>query len=166
MVEETKKVALITGIAGQDGSYLAELLLEKRYEIHVIKRNSSTFNTSKIDSLYQDLHDKNKKYFLHYGDLNDNTNILKFIQKIKPDEIYNFGAQSHIAVSFETSEYTSNYDALGILRISEAVKILDLNKKTKTGKVSTIETYEPIQKSPPKKVLLKKEGFSVKSPQK
>jgi len=150
MVEETKKVALITGITGQDGSYLAELLLKKGYEVHGIKRRSSTFNTSRIDSLYQDPHDNNKKFFLHYGDLIDSTNILKIIQKIQPDEIYNLGAQSHVAVSFETPEYTANCDALGILRILEAVKILNLTKKTKIYQASTSELYGLIKESPQK----------------
>ena len=150
MVEETKKVALITGITGQDGSYLAELLLEKGYEVHGIKRRSSSFNTSRIDSLYQDPHDNNQKFFLHYGDLIDSTNILKIIQKIQPDEIYNLGAQSHVAVSFETPEYTANCDGLGILRILEAVKILNLTKKTKIYQASTSELYGLIQESPQK----------------
>ena len=117
-----RKVAIITGITGQDGSYLAELLLEKDYEVHGIKRSS--FNTSRIDHLYQDPHDSNQRFFLHYGDLIDSTNILKIIEKVQPDEIYNLGAQSHVAVSFETPEYTANCDALGILRILEAIKIL------------------------------------------
>ena len=150
MVKETRKVALITGITGQDGSYLAELLLEKGYEVHGIKRRSSTFNTSRIDSLYQDPHDNNKKFFLHYGDLIDSTNILKIIQKIQPDEIYNLGAQSHVAVSFETPEYTANCDALGILRILEAVRVLNLTNKTKIYQASTSELYGLIQESPQK----------------
>ena len=114
--------ALITGITGQDGSYLAEFLLSKDYEVHGIKRRSSTFNTSRIDNIYQDPHSDNPKLFLHYGDLTDSTNIIKIIEKVKPDEIYNLGAQSHIAVSFESPEYTANSDALGTLRILEAVK--------------------------------------------
>ena len=160
MVGENKKVALITGITGQDGSYLAELLLEKGYEVHGIKRRSSTFNTSRIDSLYQDPHDNNKKFFLHYGDLIDSTNILKIIQKIQPDEIYNLGAQSQVAVSFETPEYTANCDALGILRILEAVKILNLNKKTKIYQASTSELYGLIQESPQKETT----SFYPRSP--
>ena len=120
------KVALITGITGQDGSYLAEFLLEKDYEVHGLKRRSSSFNTSRIDHLYQDPHESDANFFLHYGDLIDSTNIMKLIQKIKPDEIYNLGAQSHVAVSFETPEYTANCDALGVLRILEAVKNLNL----------------------------------------
>ena len=142
------KVALITGITGQDGSYLAELLLEKGYEVHGIKRRSSSFNTSRIDSLYQDPHEHNQKFFLHYGDLIDSTNILKIIQKVQPDEIYNLGAQSHVAVSFETPEYTANCDALGVLRILEAVKILNLTEKTRIYQASTSELYGLIQETP------------------
>ncbi len=148
MSKETNKIALITGITGQDGSYLAELLLEKGYEVHGIKRRSSSFNTSRIDSLYQDPHEKNQKFFLHYGDLIDSTNILKIIQEIQPDEIYNLGAQSHVAVSFETPEYTANCDALGVLRILEAVKILNLTQKTKIYQASTSELYGLIQETP------------------
>ena len=148
MNKKSKKTALITGITGQDGSYLAELLLNKGYEVHGIKRRSSSFNTSRIDKLYQDPHEVNNKFFLHYGDLIDSTNILKIIEKIKPDEIYNLGAQSHVAVSFETPEYTANCDALGILRILEAVKILNLTKKTKIYQASTSELYGLIQESP------------------
>ncbi len=148
MIKQRKKTALITGITGQDGSYLAELLLKKGYEVHGIKRRSSSFNTSRIDNLYQDPHDKDQKFFLHYGDLIDSTNILKIIEKVKPDEIYNLGAQSHVAVSFETPEYTANCDALGILRILEAVKILKLHKKTKIYQASTSELYGLIRESP------------------
>ena len=126
-----KKVALITGITGQDGSYLAELLLEKNYEVHGIKRRSSNFNTQRIDHLYQDPHKPNPNLILHYGDLTDSTNIIKLIQKIQPDEIYNLGAQSHVAVSFESPEYTANSDALGTLRILEAVRLLGFSKKQK-----------------------------------
>ena len=145
-----KKIALITGITGQDGSYLAELLLEKGYEVHGIKRRSSSFNTSRIDKLYQDPHVKDQTFFLHYGDLIDSANILKIIDQVKPNEIYNLGAQSHVAVSFETPEYTANCDALGILRILEAVKILNLTKKTKVYQASTSELYGLIQESPQK----------------
>ena len=144
------KVALITGITGQDGSYLAELLLEKGYEVHGLKRRSSSFNTSRIDHLYQDPHESNAKFFLHYGDLIDSTNIMKLIQKIQPDEIYNLGAQSHVAVSFETPEYTANCDALGILRILEAVKNLNLVNKTKIYQASTSESYGMVQEVPQK----------------
>ena len=143
-----KKKALITGITGQDGSYLAELLLEKGYIVHGIKRRSSSFNTSRIDKLYQDPHEQDQTFFLHYGDLIDSTNILKIIDQVRPDEIYNLGAQSHVAVSFETPEYTANCDALGILRILEAVKILNLTKKTKIYQASTSELYGLIQESP------------------
>ena len=149
-MSKKNKVALITGITGQDGSYLAELLLKKGYEIHGIKRRSSTFNTSRIDKIYQDPHEKNQRFFLHYGDLIDSTNILKIIEKVQPDEIYNLGAQSHVAVSFETPEYTANCDALGILRILEAVKILNLEQKTKIYQASTSELYGLIQESPQK----------------
>ena len=148
MIKEVTKIALITGITGQDGSYLAELLLSKGYEVHGIKRRSSTFNTSRIDNLYQDPHDENQKFFLHYGDLIDSANILKIIEKVQPDEIYNLGAQSHVAVSFETPEYTANCDALGVLRILEAVKTLRLNKKTKIYQASTSELYGLVQESP------------------
>ena len=149
-MNKTTKKALITGITGQDGSYLAELLLKKGYEVHGIKRRSSSFNTSRIDKLYQDPHEKDQNFFLHYGDLIDSTNILKIIDQIQPDEIYNLGAQSHVAVSFETPEYTANCDALGILRILEAVKILKLTKKTKIYQASTSELYGLIQESPQK----------------
>ncbi len=148
MMKEVRKTALITGITGQDGSYLAELLLKKGYEVHGIKRRSSSFNTSRIDKLYQDPHEKDQKFFLHYGDLIDSTNILKIIEKVQPDEIYNLGAQSHVAVSFETPEYTANCDALGILRILEAIRILDLTKKTKIYQASTSELYGLIRESP------------------
>ncbi len=149
-MSKTRKKALITGITGQDGSYLAELLLKKGYEVHGIKRRSSSFNTSRIDKLYQDPHEKDQSFFLHYGDLIDSTNILKIIDQIQPDEIYNLGAQSHVAVSFETPEYTANCDALGILRILEAVRILKLTKKTKIYQASTSELYGLIQESPQK----------------
>jgi len=142
------KKALITGITGQDGSYLAEFLLEKNYEVHGIKRRSSSFNTSRIDHLYQDPHVDNSKFILHYGDLTDSTNLIKIIQKVKPDEIYNLGAQSHVAVSFETPEYTANSDAIGTLRILEAIKILGLEKETKFYQASTSELYGLINESP------------------
>ena len=142
------RVALITGITGQDGSYLAELLLEKGYEVHGIKRRSSNFNTQRIDHLYQDPHNANQKFILHYGDLTDSSNIINLIQKIKPDEIYNLGAQSHVSVSFESPEYTANSDALGPLRILEAVRLLGLNKKTKIYQASSSELYGLIKESP------------------
>ncbi len=147
---EKNKVAFITGITGQDGSYLAELLLQKGYEVHGLKRRSSSFNTSRIDNLYQDPHEEDPKFFLHYGDLIDSTNIMKLIQKIQPDEIYNLGAQSHVAVSFETPEYTANCDALGILRILEAVRNLNLTKKTKIYQASTSELFGQVQEVPQK----------------
>lgn len=135
------KKALITGITGQDGSYLTEFLLEKEYEVHGIKRRSSSFNTKRIDNLYQDPHEKNKKLVLHYGDLTDSTNIIKIIKEVQPDEIYNLGAQSHVQVSFETPEYTANSDALGTLRLLEAIKILGLEDKTKFYQASTSEMF-------------------------
>ena len=144
------KKALITGITGQDGSYLGELLLEKGYEVHGIKRRSSSFNTSRIDHLYQDPHEKQARFILHYGDLIDSTNIIKIIKKVQPDEIYNLGAQSHVAVSFETPEYTANCDALGILRILEAVRNLNLIEKTKIYQASTSELYGLVQEVPQK----------------
>ena len=144
------KVALITGITGQDGSYLAEFLLDKDYEVHGLKRRSSSFNTSRIDHLYLDTQESDAKFFLHYGDIIDSTNIMKLIQKIQPDEIYNVGAQSRVAVSFDTPEYTANCDALGILRILEAVKNLNLIKKTKIYQASTSELYGLVQEVPQK----------------
>tara|TARA_Y100001978_G_C23673345_1_gene425027 strand:+ start:429 stop:1562 length:1134 start_codon:yes stop_codon:yes gene_type:complete len=147
MATKTKK-AIITGITGQDGSYLAELLLDKGYEVHGIKRRASSFNTSRIDHLYEDPHENNPKLFLHYGDLTDSTNIIRIIQSVQPDEIYNLGAQSHVAVSFESPEYTANSDALGTLRILEAVRILGLTKSTKIYQASTSELYGLIQETP------------------
>ena len=143
-----KKVALITGITGQDGSYLTELLLKKDYEVHGIKRRSSNFNTQRIDHLYQDPHNTDPSLILHYGDLTDSTNIIKIIQEVKPDEIYNLGAQSHVSVSFESPEYTANSDALGTLRILEAVRLLGLGKKTKIYQASTSELYGLVQEVP------------------
>tara|TARA_B100000886_G_scaffold338725_1_gene302252 strand:+ start:201 stop:1337 length:1137 start_codon:yes stop_codon:yes gene_type:complete len=143
-----KKKALITGITGQDGSYLAELLITKGYEVHGIKRRASSFNTSRIDHLYQDPHESEPNFFLHYGDLTDSTNLIRIIQQVQPDEIYNLGAQSHVAVSFETPEYTANSDALGTLRILEAVRILGFKEKTKIYQASTSELYGLIQESP------------------
>ncbi len=144
------KKALITGITGQDGSYLAELLLDKGYEVHGIKRRASSFNTSRIDHLYQDPHEDNPKLILHYGDLTDSTNLIRIIQNVQPDEIYNLGAQSHVAVSFESPEYTANSDALGTLRILEAVRILKLGTKTKVYQASTSELFGRIQEVPQK----------------
>jgi len=143
----TKK-ALITGITGQDGAYLAELLLGKGYEVHGIKRRSSLFNTNRIDHLYQDPHDKNPKFILHHGDLTDATSLIRIIQESQPDEIYNLAAQSHVAVSFEEPEYTANSDALGALRILEAIRILGLEKKTKYYQASTSELYGEVQETP------------------
>jgi GDPmannose 4,6-dehydratase len=135
------KKALITGITGQDGSYLAELLLEKGYEVHGIKRRSSSFNTTRIDHLYQDPHSPERNFILHYGDLTDSTNIIRVIQEVQPDEIYNLGAQSHVQVSFDTPEYTANSDAIGTLRILEAIRILGLEKKTRFYQASTSEMF-------------------------
>jgi GDPmannose 4,6-dehydratase len=143
-----KKKALITGITGQDGAYLAELLLKKGYEVHGIKRRSSLFNTDRIDHLYQDQHENNVNLFLHYGDLTDSTNLIRLVQQIAPDEIYNLAAQSHVAVSFETPEYTANSDATGTLRLLEAIRILGLEKKTKFYQASTSELYGLVQEVP------------------
>jgi GDPmannose 4,6-dehydratase len=142
------KKALLTGITGQDGAYLAELLLEKGYEVHGIKRRSSMFNTGRIDHLYQDPHEKNVHFHLHYGDLTDSTNLIRIIQEIQPDEIYNLGAMSHVAVSFATPEYTANADGVGTLRILEAVRLLGLTKKTKIYQASTSELYGLVQEVP------------------
>ena len=144
------KVALITGITGQDGAYLAELLLSKGYYVHGIKRRSSMFNTDRIDHLYQDQHEKNINFKLHYGDLTDSTNLIRIIQEVQPDEIYNLAAQSHVKVSFETPEYTANADAIGPLRILEAIRILGLEKKTRFYQASTSELYGLVQETPQK----------------
>ncbi|QNH61472.1 GDP-mannose 4,6-dehydratase [Hymenobacter sediminicola] len=142
------KVALVTGITGQDGAYLAELLLEKGYMVHGIKRRSSLFNTDRIDHLYQDPHEQNVRFKLHYGDLSDSTNLIRIIQEIQPDEIYNLGAMSHVKVSFDTPEYTANADGIGTLRILEAVRILGLTKKTRIYQASTSELYGLVQAVP------------------
>jgi len=144
------KKALITGITGQDGAYLAEFLLNKGYEVHGIKRRSSLFNTQRIDHLYKDLHEKNVKLINHYGDLTDSTNIIRIIQQVQPDEIYNLGAMSHVAVSFEEPEYSANVDGLGTMRILEAIRILGLEKKTKFYQASTSELYGLVQEVPQK----------------
>ena len=144
------KTALITGITGQDGSYLAELLLAKGYVVHGIKRRASSFNTERIDHLYQDPHENDPRLVLHYGDLTDSTNLIRIIQQVQPDEIYNLGAQSHVAVSFESPEYTANSDALGTLRILEAVRILGLIDKTRIYQASTSELYGLVQEIPQK----------------
>tara|TARA_Y100001933_G_C18984709_1_gene558025 strand:+ start:972 stop:2102 length:1131 start_codon:yes stop_codon:yes gene_type:complete len=142
------KKAIITGVTGQDGSYLSEFLLRKGYEVHGIKRRSSSFNTGRIDHLYQDPHEKKTKFILHYGDLTDSTNIINLIQKINPDEIYNLGAQSHVAVSFESPEYTANSDALGTLRILECIRSLGLSQKTKFYQASTSELFGKVHEVP------------------
>ncbi len=144
------KVAFITGVTGQDGSYLAELLLSKGYEVHGIKRRSSSLNTQRIDHIYEDPHEKNPKLFLHYGDLTDSSNLFRLIEDIRPDEVYNLGAQSHVAVSFESPEYTANSDALGTLRILEAIKSANLKDKTKFYQASTSELYGLVQETPQK----------------
>jgi GDPmannose 4,6-dehydratase len=144
------KVALITGITGQDGAYLAELLLEKGYMVHGIKRRSSLINTERIDHLYQDQHETNIRFKLHYGDLSDSTNIIRIVQEVQPDEIYNLGAMSHVQVSFDSPEYTANVDGLGTLRILEAVRILGLTKKTRIYQASTSELYGLVQEVPQK----------------
>jgi GDPmannose 4,6-dehydratase len=147
---QEKKVALITGITGQDGSYLAEFLLEKGYVVHGIKRRSSSFNTKRIDHLYQDAHVADRNLILHYGDLSDSTNLIRIIQETEPDEIYNLGAQSHVLVSFDSPEYTADVDALGALRILEAIRILGLEKKTRFYQASTSELYGLVQETPQK----------------
>ena len=144
------KIALITGITGQDGSYLAELLLSKGYIVHGIKRRASSFNTDRIDHLYHDLHESNVRFILHYGDLTDSTNLIRIIQEVQPDELYNLAAQSHVAVSFETPEYTANCDALGTLRLLEAIRILGLEKKTRFYQASTSELFGKVQEIPQK----------------
>ena len=145
-----RKVALITGVTGQDGSYLAELLLNKGYQVHGIKRRSSLFNTDRIDHLYQDPHVSDAQFFLHHGDLSDSTSLVRIIQRVQPDEIYNLAAQSHVAVSFEEPEYTANTDGIGALRILEAIRILGLQKKTRFYQASTSELYGLVQEIPQK----------------
>lgn len=142
------KTALISGVTGQDGAYLAELLLDKGYIVHGIKRRSSSFNTSRIDHLYVDPHDPDARFFLHYGDLTDSTNIIRIVQETKPDEIYNLGAQSHVQVSFETPEYTANSDAVGVLRFLEAIRILGMEKTTRFYQASTSELYGKVVETP------------------
>src|SRR6202048_4270684 len=145
---DLSKTALITGITGQDGAYLAELLLAKGYRVHGVKRRASSFNTDRIDHLYQDPHERNVKLKLHYGDLTDSTNLIRIVQEVQPDEIYNLAAQSHVAVSFETPEYTANADAVGTLRMPEAIRILDLQKKTRFCQASTSEMFGKVQETP------------------
>lgn len=144
------KKALITGITGQDGAYLARFLLDKGYEVHGIKRRSSLFNTQRVDGIYQGVHVKDKRFYLHYGDLTDSTNIIRLVQKIQPDELYNLGAQSHVQVSFEAPEYTADVDALGTLRVLEAVRLLGLEKKTRIYQASTSELYGLVREVPQK----------------
>ena len=146
----TPKVALITGVTGQDGAYLSELLLAKGYEVHGIKRRSSSFNTDRIDHLYQDPHSEHPRFKLHYGDLTDSTNLIRIIQQVQPDEVYNLAAMSHVAVSFETPEYTANADGIGTLRLLEAIRILGLEKKTRFYQASTSELYGLVQETPQK----------------
>lgn len=145
-----RKKALITGITGQDGAYLAELLLDKGYEVHGLKRRSSLFNTDRIDHLYKDQHEKDVRFFLHYGDMTDSTNLIRLVQEIEPDEIYNLAAQSHVHVSFDAPEYTANSDALGTLRLLEAIRILKLEKKTKFYQASTSELFGKVHEIPQK----------------
>ena len=148
------KRALITGITGQDGAYLAEFLLAKGYEVHGIKRRASSFNTDRIDHLYQDPHASDRRLFLHYGDLTDATNLIRILQLVQPDEIYNLGAQSHVQVSFETPEYTANSDAVGTLRLLEAIRILGLERKTRFYQASTSELYGKVQEIPQRESCL------------
>lgn len=144
------KVALITGVTGQDGSYLAELLLEKGYEVHGIKRRASSFNTQRVDHIYQDPHEESPKFHLHYGDLTDSSNLIRILNEVQPDEVYNLGAQSHVAVSFEIPEYTADVDAMGTLRLLEAIRFLGLEKKTRFYQASTSELYGLVQETPQK----------------
>jgi GDPmannose 4,6-dehydratase len=146
----TVKKALITGVTGQDGAYLAELLLDKGYEVHGIKRRASSFNTDRIDHLYQDPHETNRKFVLHYGDLSDSSNLIRIVQEVRPDEIYNLGAQSHVAVSFESPEYTADTVGLGALRILEAIRVAGLEKTTRFYQASTSELYGEVQEIPQK----------------
>ena len=143
-----KKRALITGVTGQDGAYLAELLLDKGYEVHGIKRRASSFNTDRIDHLYQDPHETDRRFVLHYGDLTDSTNLIRVMQQVRPDEIYNLGAQSHVAVSFESPEYTANSDAIGTLRLLEAIRILGMEKTARFYQASTSELYGKVMETP------------------
>ena len=146
------KTALITGITGQDGSYLAEFLLEKGYKVHGIKRRASSINTERIDHIYQDPHVESKNLTLHYGDLTDSSNLTRILKEVQPDEVYNLGAQSHVAVSFESPEYTADVDALGTLRLLEAIRLLGMEKKIKFYQASTSELYGQVQEIPQKKL--------------
>src|SRR5438067_12298446 len=143
-----RKVALVTGVTGQDGAYLAELLLEKGYIVHGVKRRSSSFNTGRIEHLYQDPHEADPRFILHYGDLTDSTNLIRIVQQVQPDEIYNLAAQSHVQVSFETPEYTANADALGTLRLLEAIRILGMKDSVRFYQASTSELYGLVQETP------------------
>jgi len=156
----SKKVALITGVTGQDGAYLAEFLLEKGYEVHGVKRRSSSFNTARVDHLYSDPHGENVNFFMHYGDMTDSTNLIRLIQETQPSEIYNLAAQSHVQVSFDTPEYTANADALGTLRILEAIRILKLESGTRFYQASTSELYGEVQETPQKETT----PFAPRSP--
>src|SRR6202162_1652004 len=149
-MSSSDRVALITGATGQDGAYLAELLLAKGYGVHGVKRRSSSFNTGRIEHLYQDPHEREPRFVLHYGDMTDSTNLIRIIQAVQPDEIYNLAAQSHVQVSFETPEYTANADATGALRILEAIRILGLKEKTRFYQASTSELYGKVQEIPQK----------------
>lgn len=142
------KVALITGITGQDGSYLAEFLLGKGYEVHGIKRRSSSLNSQRVDHIYKDPHDKQSRFHMHYGDLTDTSNLVRIIKETQPDEIYNLGAQSHVAVSFDSPEYTADVDAVGVLRLLEAIRLLNMEKKTRFYQASTSELYGLVQEVP------------------
>jgi len=142
------KRALITGITGQDGAYLAEFLLQKGYEVHGVKRRSSSFNTARVDHLYEDTHAQNVNFFMHYGDMTDSTGLIRLVQHVQPTEIYNLAAQSHVQVSFETPEYTANADAVGTLRLLEAIRILDLQQSTRFYQASTSELYGKAEESP------------------
>ncbi len=143
-----QKTALITGVTGQDGAYLSRFLLGKGYQVHGVKRRSSSFNTGRIEGIYQDPHEEDARFVLHYGDLTDATNLIRIMQEVQPDEVYNLGAQSHVKVSFETPEYTANSDALGTLRLLEAIRILGLEKKTRFYQASTSELYGQVQEVP------------------
>ena len=158
------KVALITGVTGQDGSYLAEFLLEKGYEVHGIKRRASSFNTERVDHIYQDPHTCNPKFHLHYGDLSDTSNLTRILREVQPDEVYNLGAMSHVAVSFESPEYTADVDAMGTLRLLEAIRFLGLEKKTRFYQASTSELYGLVQKFRRKKPRRSTHALRMLSP--
>ncbi|STH53161.1 GDP-mannose 4,6-dehydratase [Escherichia coli] len=158
------KVALITGVTGQDGSYLAEFLLEKGYEVHGIKRRASSFNTERVDHIYQDPHTCNPKFHLHYGDLSDTSNLTRILREVQPDEVYNLGAMSHVAVSFESPEYTADVDAMGTLRLLEAIRFLGLEKKTRFYQASTSELYGLVQEIPQKETRHSTRDLRMRSP--